>query len=156
MSIPFGVYSIYLMKIPKYTIIISSNILEKVYPIGSIYMSVNSTNPSELFGGEWKSWCNGRVPVGVYDQDTDFDEAEKYGGEKAHILTINEMPNHNHAFPYYTYAVNGGGTANGLPYNITSTQSVGMDYAGMNGTGSNWAHNNMPPYLTCYMWKRIA
>ena len=61
-------------------------LLDFIYPIGSIYMSVSSTNPELLIGGEWVSWGAGRVPVGVNTSDTEFNSAEKIGGEKAHKL----------------------------------------------------------------------
>lgn len=70
---------------------------DTIYPVGSIYMSVNATNPSELFGGTWVAWGSGRVPVGVDTSDSDFSTIEKTGGKKTHELSINEMPSHTHA-----------------------------------------------------------
>ena len=55
-------------------------ILKRIYPVGSIYMSVNNTNPSNLFGGTWAAWGAGRVPVGVNASDSDFSTVEKTGG----------------------------------------------------------------------------
>lgn len=69
-----------------------------IYPIGSIYMSVNNTNPTSLFGGIWVSWGSGRVPVGVNEDDSDFATVEKTGGEKKHTLVLAEIPSHNHTF----------------------------------------------------------
>lgn len=60
-------------------------IFNAIYPVGSIYMSVNSANPSTLFGGTWVSWGSGRVPVGVDATQTEFDVVEETGGEK-HML----------------------------------------------------------------------
>ena len=71
--------------------------LDKVYPVGSIYMSVNNTNPGTLFGGTWVTWGAGRVPVSVNTSDGDFSTVEKTGGEKTHTLSINEMPSHKHS-----------------------------------------------------------
>ena len=89
---------------------------KKIYPVGSIYMSVNSTNPGSLFGGTWIAWGSGRVPVGVNSSDGDFNTAEKTGGAKSvslahshtvnshahstnsHVLTVNEIPAHGHGF----------------------------------------------------------
>ena len=73
-------------------------LLDLVYPVGSIYMSVSEVNPSDLFGGTWEAWGSGRVPVGVNSADSEFNEAEKTGGEKTHKLTESEMPQHSHSF----------------------------------------------------------
>ena len=70
--------------------------LDAVYPVGSIYMSVKSTNPGTLFGGTWVAIAQGRCLVGVNTSDTDFKTPEKTGGEKTHKLTIAEMPSHSH------------------------------------------------------------
>ena len=88
---------------------------DKVYPVGSIYMSVNNVNPGTLFGGTWIAWGGGRVPIGVDTSDTDFQTAEKIGGAKTvnlahshtvnshshttsgHTLTVNEIPSHRHS-----------------------------------------------------------
>ena len=79
-------------------------------------MSVNSNNPSSLFGGTWVAWGLGRVPVGVSSGDSDFKTVEKTGGAKSntyqhahtvsshvhstsgHALTVNEIPAHGHSF----------------------------------------------------------
>lgn len=89
-------------------------IMLAVYPVGSIYMSVNNTNPGTLFGGTWVAWGSGQVPVGVKTTDTDFATVEKTGGSKTastsytpkgtnsggsvgnHTLTTSEMPSHSH------------------------------------------------------------
>lgn len=68
------------------------------YPIGTIYESVNNTNPSEFIGGVWVSWGAGKVSVGVDESQEEFNVAEKEGGEKEHVLTVNELPSHNHTF----------------------------------------------------------
>lgn len=68
------------------------------YPIGTIYESVNPTNPSEFIGGTWESWGAGKVSVGVDVSQTEFATVEKTGGEKTHTLTTNEMPSHTHTF----------------------------------------------------------
>jgi microcystin-dependent protein len=124
-----------------------------VYPIGSIYLSVKNVNPSKYFGGTWTAWGSGRVPVGVDSNQTEFSTVEKTGGEKKHTLTINEIPSHNHNLPgrvlYYTA---GGGEA--------FRELSGRDVAGNNSTsfdtGGGQSHNNLQPYITCYMWKRTA
>lgn len=75
-------------------------LLELIYPIGSIYMSVKDTNPADFLGGTWERWGQGRVPVGVNEDDTIFEKAGNTGGEQKHQLTTNEMPNHRHRGQY--------------------------------------------------------
>lgn len=77
-------------------------LFNKIYPVGSIYMSVNSTNPSSLFGGTWVAWGSGRVPVGINTSDTSFNTVEKTGGSKTHAITSSEMPSHTHSIPKLT------------------------------------------------------
>lgn len=120
-----------------------------IYPVGSIYLSVNSANPSTYFGGKWEAWGAGRVPVGVYASDGRFNAAEKYGGEYEHALTVEELPSHRHPYDQVMqFNVTAGSTA---------AQAAVNPFGGYTGyTGSNRAHNNLQPYITCYMWKRVA
>lgn len=87
---------------------LNSGLLEKVYPIGSIYMSVNSTNPSEYFGGTWVAWGSGRVPVGVNSSDSNFSTVEKTGGASSVTLTADQsgIPAHNHGLNSHTHGLN--------------------------------------------------
>lgn len=122
-----------------------------VYPVGSIYMSVNDVDPSTLFGGTWEAWGSGRVPVGVDAAQTEFATVEKTGGEKTHTLTTDEMPKHNHAIN----TANGQGTMEWgyqfLYENNSASYNGIMQYV-----GNSQPHNNLQPYITCYMWKRTA
>lgn len=120
------------------------------YPVGSIYMSVNSTDPSILFGGIWEAWGTGRVPVGVDTSQTDFNTVEKTGGEKEHTLTVNEMPSHRHE-SHMNFDAIAQNSLTGWPTNTNGFNGVYTDYA-----GGGLAHNNLQPYITCYMWKRIS
>lgn len=141
---------------------IASAILEdnkKKYPIGKIILSEVGTNPATYLGfGTWELWGSGRVPVGVDVDDTDFNTAEKTGGEKTHTLTLDEMPRHNHK-------VNENNDGPGLYPNWGSESGWGATAQNINGNGgqsntayagNGSAHNNMPPYIVCYMWKRTA
>lgn len=124
-----------------------------MHPVGSIYMSVDSTNPAQVFGfGTWVAWGAGRVPVGVDTNQTEFDTVEETGGEKTHTLTIEEMPSHNHN----TYSAGG---SSGYPYRIPQADGINSDqnsYCATMPNGGGQAHNNLQPYITCYMWKRTA
>lgn len=73
-----------------------SSILNTVYPVGSIYMSINNTNPGTLFGGNWEAWGSGRVPVGIDTSNSNFSTAEKTGGASSAALTTDNMPAHSH------------------------------------------------------------
>ena len=131
----------------------NKTILDLTYPIGSIYMSIKSTNPSSLFGGTWVAWGAGRVLVGVDTTQTEFNAVEKTGGEKTHTLTIDEMPSHNHA-----QSLSGTGEDSGAIYDW-STQQTRRLYSGSDlatFTGGNQPHNNLQPYVTCYMFKRVG
>lgn len=123
---------------------------DDIYPVGAIYMSVSSTSPASLFGGTWTQWGSGRVPIGINSSDSDFKTVEKTGGEKEHTLTVGEMPSHKHDF---------GQQFTGMPvssgnygyYMIAGTQTDVIK-----NTGGNQPHNNLQPYITCYMWKRVS
>lgn len=133
-----------------------TSVFDMIYPIGSIYISTSSTNPSSLFGGTWEPFAQGRTLIGVDTTDTDFDTVENIGGEKQHTLTYAEMPTHNHNM----YSLNNAGDGT-----ITSgggiTQDSGAPYKtyyakfAMENSGGGQAHNNLQPYITVYMWRRI-
>ena len=130
-----------------------TNFANALYPIGSIYTNaVVSTNPSTLLGfGTWVEFATGRVLVGVDTGQSEFDSLGETGGEKTHILTTAEMPSHSHTAPTYN-GVGGGG------YEVPAT-NYGYDYiagAPTSSTGGGGAHNNLQPYITVYMWRRIA
>lgn len=132
----------------------------RMWPIGAIYMSVVSTSPATLFGGTWAAWGAGRVPAGIDSDDTDFDTAEKPGGAKAVTLTAAEsgLRAHKHA------ARVGGGTGASFYKGYTAGGTIASSDEGayapstQNVTAENAssAHNNLQPYIVCYMWKRTA
>ena len=158
--------------------------LQRLYPIGSIYISVNSTNPKTLFGfGTWVSFGAGRTIVGFDDSDTSFNTSEKTGGEKTHTLTTNEMPAHKHTQSSHSHNirsqndwssnVSGAGISDakglgflGNPNSNTyawyakspkmDTNVIQSSTPTINSTGGGAAHNNLQPYIVVYMWKRTA
>lgn len=77
--------------------------VNQMYPVGSIYTSINSANPSTYFGGAWQRFGQGQVLVGVNESDPDFATAQKTGGEKEHVLTVDEMPSHTHVQNAHTH-----------------------------------------------------
>lgn len=226
-------------------------IFNKIYPIGCIYMSVDNTNPTTLFGGEWIEWGSGKVPVGVNSGNVLFNTVEKTGGSVTHTLTATELPahthtlnNHTHSIPAHSHGLNshthsfsattrsttptaktsvravgaysdatntfdivgslGGSNTNisinertwsgnhgvvsahkdgnisnppvfdmtiSMPHTHTlsgitgaasgstansSALTSGTSNVNTSSVGSGSAHNNLQPYITCYMFKRIA
>lgn len=121
------------------------------WPVGSIYMSLQATSPATLFGGTWERVANGRMLIGA---DSASYPAGSTGGEAAHVLTVNEIPNHFHEMsrPPYTNSEWTDG------YDVYAQQSSTAKWAmGTSGvTGGGLPHNNMPPYFSVYMWRRTA
>lgn len=118
------------------------------YPVGAIYLSVTNVNPATLFGGTWEA-IGGRFLLGANSTYA----AGSTGGESAHKLTTSEMPRHNHTLDNYNVSA-----GNTTAYMTVQAQAK----VGYNGnvqtlyTGGDGSHNNMPPYLAVYMWKRTA
>lgn len=115
------------------------------YPVGSIYLSVNNTNPNKWFGGVWEQIAKGRTLVEVDINDTDFNTVKKTGGSKylqehTHTLTVPLYKGQNlWGLPSYQYTWD-------TYQNQTSTTSKA-------GTGNS---GNLQPYFTCYIWCRTA
>lgn len=130
---------------------VTKYIIDLVYPVGSIYISIKNTNPQTYMSETtWVAWGSGRVPVGVNASDTNFSTVEKTGGESAHTLTVEEMPNHRHGINR-----RGAVTAGGYSSLYGDTQSGDIGFF-TEQSGGDRAHNNLQPYITCYMWKRTA
>lgn len=123
--------------------------LNAIYPIGSIYMSVNNVNPTTIFGGTWEqikdrfllacgnTYSNGSI-----------------GGEATHVLSVDEMPHHAHTYEAYVDKNPLGGYDKVIVYG--NPQGTKYYTFSVSGTGGNQPHNNMPPYLAVYIWKRTA
>lgn len=113
------------------------------YPVGSIYMSVNSTSPASLFGGTWTQLQN-RFLLGAGSSYT----AGATGGAATVKLTVNQIPSHTHIQAHAQ--IGAAGTDRWV------IKSDGTGQTESTATGGGAAHNNMPPYLVVYMWKRTA
>lgn len=134
---------------------IINTLMEMIYPVGSIYLSSNALNPSILFGfGTWEK-IEDRFLLGAGSIYT----AGDIGGEAEHTLTELEMPAHDHEFdrhqlwrnetiPPTTSSETNGYGANNKTLPIYTDTTI--------ATGAGEAHNNMPPYLVVYMWRRLS
>lgn len=156
--------------------------MKKIYPVGSIYISTVSTNPATLFGfGTWEAMPAGRVLLaqGKSSWGTTYN-AGSTGGEATHQLTVGELPKHKPNISMNTINLVGNGynalldnaSSNGIITVSTGNASGGGVDVGpkknfainashshtltISDVGSNQAHNNIQPYLTVYMWKRIS
>lgn len=192
-----------------------TSMIDYIYPVGSIYMSMNSTSPATLFGGTWTQ-LKDRFLLSVGDTYTSVNAT---GGASTVTLTSSEMPSHTHSISAHTHSfsattgstshthtVEGTTSSDGLHShntkqldNLTNTGvnnyargwentgeiSEGTDEQGEHthtfsattssnshthtvegttgstslttaSTGSGSAHNNMPPYITVYMWYRVS
>ena len=148
---------------------------QTVYPVGSIYLSVSGDNPKSLFGGTWV-----RIEDTFLLASGSSYSAGSTGGEATHTLTENEMPGHCHKPSNYNTAGSEEGydrrfttnlaiaSASTARYRVASSTtedryvmgaSVNSDIteaATTTTVGGSQAHNNMPPYLAVYVWKRTA
>ncbi len=143
-----------------------NSMLDKMYPVGSIYISTNITSASDVatkFGGTWEAYGSGRTIIGA-GTGTDSNnlsqtfKAGSTGGEYKHTLTINEMPSHKHSIieefgttadpTYYP-----GGAYSQVAGSVSVSQAP-TDYP-ITSTGGSQSHNNIQPYITVYMYKRI-
>lgn len=129
----------------------------RAYPVGAIYISVKSTDPSSLFGGSWTQ-LKDRFLLGA---GTTY-AAGSMGGEATHKLTESEMPEHTHSDRLGwmdDHKTNNPLGINGTALTVISNPGnarVDDPQAHVGLTGGSQAHNNMPPYLAVYMWKRVS
>lgn len=122
---------------------------QNLFAVGDIHISTSSANPADRFGGTWERFGKGRTLVSVDESDSDFNAANKTGGEKKHTLTVDEIPPHSHQVPMEQKT-----RAGGSGYTLLDTGSATKVTS--ENTGGGQAHNNMQPYITVYMWVKVA
>lgn len=141
------------------------DILDVIYPVGTLYYTEDDNfDPNVNFNGTWEL-IKGAFILSVDPDDADINISKKVGGEKEHLLTTAEMPSHNHTFKDSSHTIywgqsgcnvyfsNSQATAGKPPSNNPSVKQGSWTYT--NNTGGGNAHNNMPPYYTAYVWRRI-
>ena len=144
---------------------LKSEVINEIYPVGSIYMSTEDDTIEKVqskFGGKWEVYAGGRTIIGV-GTGTDINGLVQTftngstGGEYTHKLTIAEMPSHNHTpqlegTGFATYGSNGGNS--NWTYSGNNMLYGGTQITG--NTGGNGSHNNVEPYIATYIYKRIG
>lgn len=142
-----------------------TGLVDLLYPVGSIYMSVNNVSPQSFLGGIWE-----RIQDRFLLAAGSTYSPGATGGEAAHTLTVNEFPLHDHEETSLATGYSGWAEtqikafSTHIPYNsehyTATAKSVKAATVSANaktyGTGGGAAHNNMPPYLAVYMWKRTG
>lgn len=124
--------------------------LDKIlYPIGSIYMSVNSTNPSQLFGGTWTQ-ISGRF---LYCTTT----SKTTGGSSttgSTTLTVNQIPSHSHLIGKQTTGISA--SSGSTSATIWWDSNSGVASTSVGGGQGHTHSQNLPPYFTVYCWYRVS
>lgn len=125
-----------------------------VFPVGFIYRSIGGSSPASRFGGSWNP-INGVFLL----SNSDLYSNDDTGGEENVMLTIDTMSNHNHHGTYsgYSFLADLGRTS-GDGFDMTVIGGNHYKYsadASTVATGGNKAHNNIPPYLVCSIWRRV-
>lgn len=126
-----------------------TSLIDLVYPVGAVYISMNQTSPQTLFGGTWKQ-IQGRFLIGA---GTAY-PAGSTGGEATHTLTASEIPDHTHTFKYTGQSVTTG--VNSIRLYQAASNQYNAYSGGQSSNCGGQAHNNLPPYMAVYMWTRTA
>ena len=140
---------------------------KKMFPVGSIFITVTNTNPQTFLGGTWVAFGQGRTLVGVDTSQSEFNTVQKTGGSKTQVLTESQLPHLSGQL-----GVHGGENGSNLwnPSGVfASSSTVTGKYKTLNQAtgassisvidfrcGNNEAHNNLQPYITVYFWRRTA
>jgi hypothetical protein len=139
------------------------DIIDVVYPVGTIFITTSSTNPGTyLTGTTWAAYGEGRVLVGLDSGDADFNSPGETGGTSTHSLTTAQLPSHAHdikQFPgnnqrtdlWLSFLT---GQYSALPIRRGGGQA--NYYRATGDTGSGSGHNIMQPYIVDYLWRRTA
>lgn len=148
---------------------IKGNKISIQYEVGDLYITTNSQNPSERFGGSWQLYGKGKTLVGYDETDVDFNTIGKTGGNKkmqnhTHTGTIANAGSHSHIFGGNTNSLASGSTyarprgyTSGVLETTYDTNTAGdhTHTLTINATGEGNSEN-LQPYIVVYFWLRIS
>lgn len=127
------------------------------FPVGSVIDNqLEDFDPNETYpGSTWERYAQGKIPIGVNEDDADFDTAGKTGGAKTVTLTKDHIPKD------LSLTVAGKTAIGGSKSTAFGGGTAGYGASGDVGpvlisNAGGQAHNNMPPYIAVYMWVRVA
>lgn len=130
-----------------------TNLLELLYPVGSLYFSVASESPASEIGGTWTAVENAFL-MGA----SELHGVLETGGEEEHTLTVDEMPSHNHSWRGVNSTAGVSNQSGNYPFDIYEDKKDNWPGTAsfIGKTGGGQAHNNLPPYLAVFIWYRTA
>lgn len=145
-------------------------LLDRMYPVNSIYISTNSTSPASLYGGSWERYGTGRVLVSASDSDTDF-TAGKTGGNKRLVWDTTGNSSGSGMYIYTKLAIRSDATI--VAENHTESAHLWNANSGIfKGSSMEWTSPSnvndsvetfgsinvpaMNPYVAVYIWRRTA
>ena len=143
--------------------IVAPMFLNKIFPVGAVYITYDNNNPGNFLGGTWEHFGQGRTLVGEgteNDGSTSMSfTSNSTGGEYYHTLSFSEMPAHGHEVgiwnssgplktdPLEFMTIYGSHHSDGQSHNVNSVHT--------NASGSGTPHANIQPYLVVFFWRRV-
>ena len=135
------------------------DLIDLLFPVGEVKFLNSTTDPNTLYPGTTWERIKGKVLVGLDEDDEDFNELDKTGGEKDHLLTVDELPSHNHGFLNGSYTFSWGQTSCNVKVPSADVYT-GAPTTNCLGTHqfatSKQSHNNLQPYQVVYVWQRVS
>lgn len=144
---------------------LAQQILDIIYPVGSVYLSWNSTDPKNLFGGTWTRLSGGFLYGCVSSVGTGNGTGT---ATNSHTLTIDQIPSHNHSIHVGGTRLDANGdnvfraqiytpTSGGNFWNIGLARTgLGSHDSGITNTGGGQGHSHNIPYIAVFAWRRTA
>lgn len=129
-----------------------NNIVDALTPaVGEIYITISDENPSVRFGGTWE-----QIKDTFLLASGDIYSVGSIGGEATHVLTLDEMPSHTHMYKRHAFDRNDNDPTTGEDVYGANNKTLDAHEGTTGSSGGGQPHNNMPPYIAVYIWKRVS